>query len=320
MNRPMNQPAFFIAGNSKSGTTALHAFLKQHPAIFMSVPKEPNFFAKDFCRDPNPENSFYPITLSQYLDLFTKAQSGQICGEASACYLYSSVAAEEIYKFNPKAKILVILREPVDFLRSYHLQSLKNLPTEAETIKEFKHALDLEPSRKLGKNLPPKCLIPEFLYYRERVKYVEHLKRFYEYFREEQIKVIIYDDWIQDNQGIYKDVLEFLDVRSDFEPSFSSYNKGGVVLRAKWLQEIIHNLSHGKNGFQWLKRFTKIIFPDTIRKKLLTLIYQKAVFTQADALDPMLITTLKKEFKHEVITLSHFINRDLVEIWNYHNI
>ncbi len=316
----MNRPVFFIAGNSKSGTTALHAFLKQHPDIFMSVPKEPNFFAKDFCRDPNPGASFYPMAHSQYLGLFSEAWPGQMCGEASACYLYSTVAAREIYNFNPKAKIIVILREPVDFLRSYHLQSLKNLPTEAETIKGFKHALDLEPSRKRGKNLPPKCLIPEFLYYRERVKYVEHLKRFYHYFGADQIKVIIYDDWINDNQDIYKDVLDFLGIRSNFEPSFSTHNKGGVILRAKWLQEIVHNLSHGKNGFQGLKVLTKTVFPDAIRKKLLQVIYQKAVFSKADALDPMLVASLKKEFKHEVLALSHFINRDLMEVWNYQDV
>lgn len=316
----MNKPTFFIAGNSKSGTTALHAFLKQHPDVFMSVPKEPNFFAKDFCRDPNPEASFFPMESDHYLGLFSGAQPEQICGEASACYLYSKVAAKEIYDFNPQAKIIVILREPVDFLRSYHLQSLKNLPTEAETIKGFQHALNLEPSRKLGENLPPKCLIPEFLYYRERVKYVEHLQRFYNYFGADQIKVIIYDDWVKDNQGIYKDVLDFLDIDPDFEPSFSSHNKGGVVLRAKWLQEIVHNVSHGKNGFQWLKLLVKSIFPDSIRKKLLKVTYQKAVFTQANDLDPTFVTSLKKEFKDEVITLGRFIKRDLVEIWNYQDV
>ena len=62
----------------------------------MSTPKEPSYFAMDLCKNPDPEGILYQLSKKQYLELFEEAGPSQLCGEASATYLYSKVAADEI--------------------------------------------------------------------------------------------------------------------------------------------------------------------------------------------------------------------------------
>ncbi|NLF38083.1 sulfotransferase, partial [bacterium] len=104
----MRLPDFFIVGAPKSGTTALHAYLGRHPSIFVPARKEPHFFGSDivspaFVRDRDA-----------YLSLFAGATTEARVGEASIWYLYSKRAAREIKEFNPDARIIIMLRNPVD--------------------------------------------------------------------------------------------------------------------------------------------------------------------------------------------------------------
>ena len=69
----MPKPSFFIAGNPKGGTTALHQFLHAHPAVFMCQPKEPMYFAMDFFREAGSQSTFRRITKTNYLALFDDA-------------------------------------------------------------------------------------------------------------------------------------------------------------------------------------------------------------------------------------------------------
>ena len=118
------KPNLFIVGQPKSGTTALHQFLGQHPEIFMSSIKEPHFFCSDFHLESDRaygKQRFFDFrNESAYLQIFAKAEGAEIAGESSTNYLYSQVAAEKIYNFNPDAKIIIILREPAKFLYSLH--------------------------------------------------------------------------------------------------------------------------------------------------------------------------------------------------------
>jgi len=104
-----------MVGNSKSGTSAIYFALQQHPDIFMCTPKEPNHFATDLCAGVT-EGTFVQMSEVEYLALFHDDAGSAVSGDASACYLYSKDAAKKIYGFNPEAKILIILREPVAFL------------------------------------------------------------------------------------------------------------------------------------------------------------------------------------------------------------
>ncbi|MFQ5571827.1 MAG: sulfotransferase [Rhodothermales bacterium] len=311
------KPSFFIAGNSKGGTTALHRFLNAHPAIFMCRPKEPNYFARDFCRDPDPTGSFHPMKEAAYLDLFSKARPDQRCGEASACYLYSRVAAQALHAFDPSAKIIFILREPVDFLYSYYLQLLQNPVTEGERVKDFRKALSLETARRQGRHLPRGCRLPEFLYYSERVKYAEHLERFFTYFDRSQIKIIIYDDFKRDNEGTYRDVLAFLDVDPTFTPKDFQIHNRGAVLRSRHLRRIIHKVAFGEGWAAPLKPVLKRLLPVHLRRTLMHKTFKRFVFKPKQPLDPALVYELKQTFRDEVIRLSEFLGRDMLSLWGY---
>ena len=115
----MTKPNFFIIGAPKCGTTALSEYLKDHPQIYFSDPKEPHYFTFDF------EQYRLTKTLEEYLELFAAATpQHQAVGEGSVFYLYSSVALEKIREFDPQAKIIVMLRNPIDMIYSFHSQLL----------------------------------------------------------------------------------------------------------------------------------------------------------------------------------------------------
>src|ERR1700740_1812461 len=119
-------PDFFIVGHQKSGTTALWEMLRRHPQIFMPRVKGPRYFAFDM-RSPIQEPPvLYRQTFEGYQRLFAGAQPAQLVGDGSPQYLRSSVAAREIARVQPGARIRAILREPASFLRSFHMQLVQN--------------------------------------------------------------------------------------------------------------------------------------------------------------------------------------------------
>jgi len=153
-------PNFFIVGAAKAGTTSLYNYLKQHPDIYMSPIKEPNYFAKDidinlfrkdykktalidtqkyFSKPKLEELHLAFITeLEDYIKLFQKVSNEKVIGETSVSYLYSKVAAKEIKKLVPDAKIVIILRDPIERAYSHYLMNLKEgLITERNFIKEI---------------------------------------------------------------------------------------------------------------------------------------------------------------------------------------
>jgi hypothetical protein len=130
-------PDFYVVGHPKSGSTALNKMLRQHPQIFMPDCKEPAYF----CTDIIERN----LTEGEYLALFEGAEPDQLQGEASIWQLASEVAARQITDVRPDAKIILLLREPVAFLRSLHLQNFQN---RAELETDFGRALALDRSER----------------------------------------------------------------------------------------------------------------------------------------------------------------------------
>jgi len=112
------RPDFFIVGAPKCGTTAMATYLSDHPQIFMPVAKELHFFGSDLdYRRRRP-------TQAEYLAAFERGGQATRAGEASVGYLYSERAPTEILEFSPGADILIMLRDPVDMVRSQHSQEL----------------------------------------------------------------------------------------------------------------------------------------------------------------------------------------------------
>ena len=309
---------FFIVGNSKSGTSALHDFLDQHPGICMSSPKEPNFFATDFCHNVDI-GAFKRKSLTEYRDCFDDPSGEKTWGEASACYLYSKDAAYNIHSFNPEAKIIAIFREPISFLHSYHLQQLKNPVSEGETVKDFETALELEDQRKRGEAIPTGCIIPELLFYSERVKYSDQLSRFRNLFGDEQVSVFIYEEFKKDNETTYLDIVNFIGVNTGFRPEFKKKNKG-QRLKSKHAQRFMHQVSHGKGAWSDLHDLLKSMLPKRTRRFLMQQAFKTIVFGPKGEVSPELRARLKRRFKPEVERFSELVERDMVTEWGYESV
>ena len=182
--------------------------LKQHPQVFMSEVKEPMYFGQDLSA------RYRRMTEEEYLALFKDARADQRAGEASPWYLYSTTAAREIREFSPEARIIVMLRNPVDVMYSQHSQLVYNL---REDLTDFADALAAEDDRAAGKRIPEDALRPEALLYRKSVRFPEQVTRYLDCFGRDRVHFIVFEDLAADPAGVYRSTLEFLDVDASFE-------------------------------------------------------------------------------------------------------
>jgi len=213
----MKKPNFFIVGAPKCGTTALSEYLRGHPNVFFSQPKEPHFFATDF------PNKRIIATFEEYIDLFHEVQPNHLrVGEGSVWYLYSREVVQNIYEYNPEARLIVMLRNPVDLVHSLHSQLLLSID---EDEKNFERAWNLQELRKSGKRIPKKCRTPAFLQYRDVGKLGAQIERLLEVFPKEQVKVILFEDFVANTKAVYEDVLSFLGLDSDGRKLFPRINE-----------------------------------------------------------------------------------------------
>lgn len=214
---------FFIVGAPKCGTTSIYEYLHDHPGICFSDSKEPNYFSYDF---PGYRTTFSIEEYHEKEFSHCKAKTA-LLGEGSVWYLYSKVALREIYQYNPDAKIIVMLRNPVEMVYSLHSQMLYNLD---EDIENFEIAWNLQKERSKGKNIPRWCRSSEFLLYREVAMYSAQLERLYEFFPENQVKVILFDDLVENPERVYLDILHFFDIESDHRKAFEAANSNKEVV------------------------------------------------------------------------------------------
>lgn len=177
----MSKPDFFIVGAPKCGTMSLYRHLRQHPEIFMPTTKEPHFFGRDLPILPHT----CVRNASKYRELFADAGNAKRIGEASVWYLYSKQASREIHEFNPSARILISLRNPVDMLYSLHGQFLRSA---REEILDFEEALAAEDDRRKGRRIPKTARFPQSLLYTQVVSFTGQVERYFEKFGRERCR------------------------------------------------------------------------------------------------------------------------------------
>lgn len=183
----IRKPNLFIVGVARAGTSSWHDYLKQHPEVFMSEEQRPNFFGE--YKDANSE---YFNTEKKYLFLFKKVKNEKIIGESSHLLGYLN-APLQIKKFNPNSKIIIILRSPIDVLRS---------------------AIDAGGFTDITSLL---FTLKELLYY-------DNLKRWIDVFGKKNVHVIIFDDYVKDTKKEYQKVCDFLGIDNKFQPEFRKLN------------------------------------------------------------------------------------------------
>jgi hypothetical protein len=228
-------PNFFVVGAPKCGTTSLARYLSEHPSIFVCDPKEPSYFAReliDMRQDPAAGRTPWRYDEHAYLKLFDAARPEQVAiGEASTTYLYSRCAPGAIQAFAPEARIIVMLRDPVELAHALHAQKLSE---GEETVYDFEAAWRLQEKRKQGRGYTRPPLRPTMLLYGDVACIGAQLQRWLTHFPPARVKVILYDEFVAMPAGIYGDVLRFLDVPDDGRRDFPVYNRGRTVSN-RWL-------------------------------------------------------------------------------------
>jgi hypothetical protein len=191
------RPDFIIAGAAKCGTTALFTYLARHPSIFAPPIKEPAFFCTDL-----PGGV---ATLDEYRALFAAAPRDRLAFEASTRYLYSKVAIARIMAHNPAAKLIVMLRNPVDAAYSLHGYAYRY---GHEAIVDFEEAWRAQASRFLH---GPDTNTFEYAY-GPIYLYAEQIRRLLSLVPARQRHVVIYEEFFADLPTHFARLLEFLNL------------------------------------------------------------------------------------------------------------
>jgi predicted DNA-binding protein len=291
----MKRPNFFIVGAPRCGTTAMYQYLKKHPEIFMPDEwKEPYFFGSDLSfRKPR-------MTREQYLSLFSRVRDEKRIGEASVLYLYSKHAAKEIKEFCPESSIIIMLRNPVDMIYSWHSELLYE---GSENIEDFASALDAMEDRKRGLRIPTKTNLIDCLYYLDIPRYTEQVQRYLDNFGRENVHIIIFDDFQRDTAGVYKETLDFLRVNPHFSTDLKAVNPN-KALRVKALRRLVKS----RRAPLWLR----VTVPRPVRSWLLrSLSRLNTRYSPRPPIAPELRMRLQVEFTPEIERLSELLGRDL---------
>lgn len=210
------RPNFFIIGAPRCGTTALYTYLQDHPQVFMSTPKEPLYFASQ------------RGTENDYLALFKDAPSGATAiGEGSTNYIFVPQALERVKTFAPAARILAVVRNPLDAVPSLHAH---NLWTNTEDVESLQEAWGLQGPRRDGQHLPRQARdhggeLAPFLQYSDAEMHGRNVRRAIEVFGTEAVRVIVFDDIKTDPAGVYASILEHLGLPSDGRRDFAVENE-----------------------------------------------------------------------------------------------
>jgi hypothetical protein len=213
---PTRKANFFIVGAPKCGTTAWFEYLRSHPDIYFPDLKEPCFFALDFpsLRQVRSEE--------EYSRLFSEKGAAKIVGEASAVYLFSETAANQIRDYNRTARILILLRDQEEYLPSVHNQHLWEF---WDDIQDFESAWQLSGHRSQG-TVSAACTEPRMLDYRAMGRFCEQVERYLDAFPPEQILVVRYRDWVADPRAAYRKILDFLELQDDGRIAFPRVHQG----------------------------------------------------------------------------------------------
>ena len=283
-------PDFFIIGAPKCGTTSLSVYLSEHPEIIMSKPKEPHYFSTDI-------DNGRITSLKNYLNCFSKKSHNELMGEASTLYLYSQVAVPKILINNDNAKFIVMLRNPLDLIFSYHQTSLNYF---GETETDLKDAWGLIDIRKKGEKIPKGCPDPSLLFYGDIGKLGFQVNRLLYRIDRKMVLFILFDDFVNKTDKVYQSVLKFLSLDQNYTPNFQIHN---VTNKIKYPQ-----LTKAVNLMAGLKKSIGINKQFGIAKK----IHSSNVKGKTDKkITKPFRTQLIKYFYDDILLLSKSIDKDL---------
>ena len=224
----MKLPNFFIIGANKAGTTSVYHYCRQHPEIFMSKNKEPMFFLNSGPPLIKKEEAavgkpYLYFTLQEYMDLFASTNK-PMRGEASTAYMAKPDATLWIKKIIPTAKLIAILRNPIERAKSdylYHHNGNIDKRTFEQAINDaFRQITDKKPDN--GNPL----IGPRYL---NLGLYGSQLSIVKKYFPDNQLFITDYEELNKDSVGFMQKIYQFLGVSGFVPPDTKRLNVSAQV-------------------------------------------------------------------------------------------
>lgn len=292
----MSLPNFLIIGAAKAGTSSLHYYLSQHPQIFMPDLKEPKFFALageelNF-QNPDQAINYDSITrLDEYKNLFKDVNGEIAVGEASPIYLYSEKAAHRIRRHIPDAKLIVILRNPIE--RAFSCYT--HLRREGYETLSFEAALEMEEQR-IKNNWA------HLWHYKQAGFYSKQLKPYLNLFERNQIKILLFDDLCKDSTALLREIYDFLGAETDFIPDLEKRNVSGMP-KSLLLQKLLFRGNFVRDAF--LSIFPRSLYRDVAKR------IKQWNRGAKPALNPNTRNHLKSVYRDDILELQELIQKDL---------
>jgi sulfotransferase family protein len=223
--------AFFLVGAPRCGTTSLASALAQHPQVCFSQPKEPHFFSS-----MGEDEDLARVEVDYIRTFFPPDQlSREMLGEASPSYLYAPQAIRRIDRIFPDARFLVIVRNPLEMVPSYHARLLYILD---EDVADFETAWRLQAQRANGRAIPSRCRDPRLLQYAEIGRVGARLADLVGHVGQARVKTIVFDDFKRAPVAVYRDVLDFLGLEEDARTELNRMNRS-KAFRSRLLQRLL---------------------------------------------------------------------------------
>lgn len=285
-------PNFFIVGAVKAATTSLYYYLKDIPGVYMSPVKETRYFStRNVLREITDKN--------EYLDLFRKAADHDAIGEATPSYLWDPDTPGLIHQVVPAARIIMILRDPIERAYSHYLMDLRYTGRTKSFYDELIEGYNSQEKVKI---------VGESNLYVDLGMYYEQVKRYFDVFGRERVKVVIFEEFVKDPVGTVNEILAFLEVNHRVSQIDSNQYNPYSLSRSRisvWFNAFIHWL-HNKN----LKPYKTLhLFPDYMKVTLADrILFKNAPKPQmpAEARD-----FLQKVYHEDVIKLQELLGRTL---------
>jgi hypothetical protein len=293
-------PSFFVVGAPRCGTTAVSKALAGNPRINFSKPKEPHFFL-----EPRPGVSEDDLR-QQYLSRYHHDLNADhlAIGDGSVSYLYEPDAIRRVLVFDPRAKFIVLVRNPVEMMRSYHSRMLFQLDEDEE---DFAKAWDLQTSRATGQRIPKRCRDARLLQYGNLGKLGMHLERLFEVAGRERCHVIVFDDFVQDPRAVYLRALAFIGVDDDGKVKFKR-KRSTSGFKSRWLQQFVMNPPAWTFRLLAISDARMLKRLKGLRKRIKTL--NSRDNKQRQIMTDEMRATLRDYFAEDVAKLSGLLSRD----------
>jgi hypothetical protein len=287
---------FFCVGAQKAATTALHDVLAMHPDVYLPARKETKFFAND---------DIFGRGLSYYTEHYYSQYAGQrVVGEIDPEYLYFEASPSRIAEAFPDARIVVVLRDPIERAFSHYLM------TRSRGLEryDFDEAIALEEQR-----LARGDWFNRLHYsYVERGFYFRQLQRYAALFPAERLKVLLFEDLVSEPQRVLKDLADYLEIAwTSGVPALPASNRARAS-RSPAFSWLVHyrNWARSESSARAIKALFPQGWPQTwIAGHLKALSYTRASKNERPTMRA--VDALRERYASDVQDLCRWLGKDL---------